>query len=108
LPIAAFSPGWRQPAGLHDTGLTLDEISMVQGALQDDVMARFRFLENPRMELVAAHARVAGRLEMAETALRTATPQVLTSIAARADEPYVSTGPVVPHTAVATARPRER
>jgi hypothetical protein len=87
---------------LH-SGLTLDEIAMVQGALQDDVMSRFRFIENPRMELVAAHARVAGRLEMAETALRNATPHILASIAALADAPHVSTGPVVPHDAIASA-----
>jgi len=89
---------------LH-SGLTLDEIAMVQGALSTDEMSE---LYPPRLALLRdqpTHARVVGRLEMAEVALRTATPHVLSSIAERAAAPHVITGPVVPHAAVAIRRP---
>jgi hypothetical protein len=88
---------------LH-SGLTLDEIAMVQGAMRDDELENFAFA-SPRLALRAsqiAHARVVGRLEMAEAALRAATPHVLASIAERAATPHVATGPVVPPTAVSS------
>ena len=91
---------------LH-SGLTLDEIAMVQGAMRDDELENFAFA-SPRLALRAgqiAHARVVGRLEMAEAALRTATPHVLASIADRAAAPHVATGPVVPPTAIASHAP---
>ncbi len=72
-----------------DSGLTVQEIAMVQGALQLDVNNRF-----PRQLVIAAtNARIHGRLEVAVQALRTATPYSLAEAAAK-----------LPHGALVAAR----
>jgi hypothetical protein len=82
---------------LH-SGLTLDEIAMVQGAMTVEEM---QMMEATRATwLAAAKAEVRGRLATAETALQNGTGHALTVMAAKADAPHVATGPVVPKMAI--------
>lgn len=68
---------------LHDwmlaSGLTLDEIAMIQGAMNIDEMMLARQYARIEVRQAAAKAEVKGRLETAETALRNNTPAGLAS-----------------------------
>jgi hypothetical protein len=82
---------------LH-SGLTLDEIAMVQGAMTVEEMQQMR--ESQQVHLAAARAEVRGRLASIETALQNGTGHALAVAAVKADAPHVAAGPVVPKTAI--------
>ena len=82
---------------LH-SGLTLDEIAMVQGAMSVEEMQQMR--DSQQVHLAAAKAEVRGRLASIETALQNGTGHALAVVAGKADAPHVATGPVVPKTAI--------
>ena len=88
---------------LH-SGLTLDEIAMVQGAMTIEEMQQVG--ESQQVHLAAAKAEVRGRLASIETALQNGTGHALAVVAAKADAPHVATGPVVPKTAIRLAAPQ--
>jgi hypothetical protein len=85
---------------LH-SGLTLDEIAMVQGAMSIDEMRGFELQQQTLA--AAAHGQVDGKLATAEVALRDSTSASLQHAADKARAPYVASGPVVPATAKAAA-----
>jgi hypothetical protein len=72
-----------------DSGLTVQEIAMVQGALELDINE----LMSPQVMNAAFNGRIRGRLEVAVQALRAATPYSLGEAAAR-----------LPHGALVAAR----
>jgi len=90
---------------LH-SGLSLDEIAMVQGAMSVEELQQMR--ESQQIHLVAARAEVRGRLASIETALQNGTGHALAVVAAKADAPHVATGPVVPKTAIRIAVPQQQ
>jgi hypothetical protein len=85
---------------LH-SGLTLDEIAMVQGAMTFEEMREVQVEQE--MILAAVRGQVAGKLAMAEVALRNDTSTALQHAADQVRAPFVASGPVVPATAKVAA-----
>jgi len=88
-------------AWMMRSGLTQDEIAMVQGAMTIDEMRMMRELPVQDLRIASANGVVHGKLETAEIALRNATAHSVSVAAARLPAARAhAAGPVVPKAAV--------